>query len=80
MFAWLITLDAPTELVIELLQYDAKHESIDLNKLGLLELFMHESSTKENAFEIFSSLLKMELTPNVLIGGRVARYYSLQWI
>lgn len=31
---------------------------------------MHESSTKENAFEIFSSLLKMELTPNVLIGGR----------
>ena len=30
---------------------------------------MHESSTKENAFEIFSSLLKMGLTPNVLIGG-----------
>lgn len=69
-FAWLITLDAPTELVIALLQYAAKHESIDLNKLGLLELSMHESSTKENAFEIFSSLLKMGLTPNVLIGGR----------
>ena len=69
MFAWLITLEAPIELVIALLQYAAEHESIDLNKLGLLELSMHESSTKENAFEIFSSLLKMGLTPNVLIGG-----------
>ena len=68
--AWLITLDAPTELIIALLQYAAEHESIDLNKLSLLELSMHGSSTKENAFDVFSSLLEMGLTPNLVVTDR----------
>jgi hypothetical protein len=69
-FVWLIKLNAPTELIIALLKFAAEHESIDVNELGLLEVSMDESSTKTNAFEIFSSLLKMGLTPNVVVAGR----------
>ena len=52
-FAWLITLEASIELVIALHQYAAEHESIDLNKLGLLELLCMSQVPKKMRLKYF---------------------------
>lgn len=68
-FAWLIEINAPTQLVIELLRHCVRSEGIDVNRLGLLEVCLKESPTTENAPNTFSSLLAFGLSPNVIVEG-----------
>jgi ankyrin repeat protein len=67
--ARLIELNAPTELVLALLEHCVRSEAIDPNQLGLLEKCMMESTTKANAVKTFEALLEFGLTPNVIADG-----------
>lgn len=68
-FAWLIELNAPTELVTLLLKKWITQESIDVNRLDLLELCIYHSLTKSNAQPTFYALLNLGLSPNVIVNG-----------
>lgn len=69
-FAWLIELNAPPDLIVALLGHYINTESVDPNHLGLLEKCIYESNSKTNAFETFSSLLAYGLSPNVIVCGK----------
>jgi hypothetical protein len=69
-FLWLIDINAPTALIVALLEYSKNHEGLEFNRLGLLEECIERSTTRSNAFETFSALLAWGLSPKVYaIGG-----------
>ena len=68
-FAWLIELNAPPRLVVEMVGHCAKVGSIDPNRLGLLEACLPASATRSNAFDTFAALLAFGLSPNVITDG-----------
>lgn len=68
-FNWLIELDAPSNLVVKLVQHCVSSSDLDADRLGLLETCMRLSNTKANAFETFRKLLTHGLSPNVIADG-----------
>lgn len=69
-FARLIELDAPANLIVSLLKHFVRTQSVDQDRLGLLEICLCQSSTKAHAFETFSSLLAHGLSPNIIVAGK----------
>lgn len=65
-FPWLIENNAPATLVVSLIERYRQTVSIDLDRAGLLESCMKESSTKGNAFKTFCALLQVGFSPNII--------------
>jgi hypothetical protein len=65
-FSWLIELDAPTAMVVELLDICVRCEAIDPDTLGLLGCCLDLPYTTVNTFETFCALLRFGLNPNVM--------------
>jgi len=66
---WLIELDAPTTLIVDLLNLLVRKESIDPNSMGLLDTCLDFAMNRANAFSTFVALLDYGLSPNVIISG-----------
>ena len=68
-FTWLIDINAPSSLILELMSSCSRLESVELDRFDVLRKCMEESYAKSNAFNTFSKALKWGLDPNVYWDG-----------
>ena len=66
---WLVELDAPTSLVVEIIRVIAESGKADPNKLGVLFACLELIPTHANAAATFRTLLEEGLSPNVIVSG-----------
>lgn len=64
---WLVGLDAPTTLVVDLVKLLIHKEGMDPNSMQLLDVCLDCSATHANAFATFMALLDAGLAPNTII-------------
>jgi ankyrin repeat protein len=65
--AWLIDLNAPSLLVVAVLEAIAQNDNIDLDQQGLLGCCLEASTTKSNSLETFAALLSFGISPNSFV-------------
>ena len=68
-YEWLVQVNAPSQLVIDLLRRHPESEALGRLKSNLMESCLRESSTKGNAFGTFALLLAEGISPNLIVNG-----------
>jgi hypothetical protein len=68
-YVWLVELNAPPRLIVDLLHLHGKSQPLDKVKKDLMETCLRESTTKGNAFETFALLLADGVSPNLIVDG-----------
>src|SRR5690242_11701839 len=68
-YTWLVELDAPGSLILDLLRLRHEVDPPDTFEGALLETCLAESKKKANAFVTFSLLLESGIGPNVIVNG-----------
>jgi len=66
---WLVELNAPPELVADLLRQHSDSETVQRAQSNLMSECLRLSATKSNAFDTFALLLAQGVSPNLIVEG-----------
>jgi ankyrin repeat protein len=68
-YEWLVEVNAPPELISDLLRLHPASETLHRVKCSLMEACLRASATKSNAFGTFALLLAEGVSPNLIVDG-----------